>query len=192
MPDIIRDHINTVTFKVGKTLGRFVKNPNIITIIGFLIGALTGPFLYFGQVYLSILVLIISGIFDMLDGAVARALNKVTKQGAFLDSNLDRLVEASLYAGIAVYKPSFMIYAFLAFTFSVMVSYSRARVEGLSRGIRPKSLEIGERGIRLLIMIIAMIFGYIFYGLLIVTLIALETFIERLVLYYKFLSAQSG
>ncbi len=191
MPDIIRDYINPLTYRVGKTLGKFVKNPNTITVIGFIIGVLTGPLLYFGFVYISVLMLIISGAFDMLDGAVARALNKVTKQGAFLDSNLDRLVEASLYAGIAVYKPDLTIYSFLAFTFSIMVSYSRARVEGLSNGIRPKSLEIGERGIRLLIMILAIIFGYIFYGLIIVIIIALETFIERLVLYYKFLSAQN-
>lgn len=190
MPDIVRNYINPLSYKVGKYLGRFIKNPNIITIAGFIIGTSTGFLLYFKLVFLAVLALIISGIFDMLDGAVARALNKVTKQGAFLDSNFDRLVEASLYMGIALYKPELMIYAFLAFTFSIMVSYSRARVEGLSNGIRPKSLEIGERGIRLLVMILAIIFGYVFYGLLVVIIIALETFIERLVLYYKFLSAQ--
>ncbi len=191
MPDFVRDYINPVTFRVGKALGRIVKNPNIITLVGFFIGALAGPLLYFKFVYLSVLALIVSGVFDMLDGAVARALNKITKKGAFLDSNLDRLVEASLYAGISVYQPGLAIYSFLAFVFSIMVSYSRARVEGLSHGIRPKSIELGERGIRLLIMIIAMLSGYIFYGLLIVILIAFETFMERLILYYRFLASQN-
>lgn len=192
LPDFVRDYIDPVTFKVGKALGRVIKNPNIITITGFFIGALTGPLLYLKFVYLAVFALIVSGVFDMLDGAVARALNKITKKGAFLDSNLDRLVEASLYLGISVYQPGLAIYSFLAFIFSIMVSYSRARVEGLTHGRRPKSIELGERGIRLLIMIIAMLLGYIFYGLLIVIVLAFETFMERLILYYRFLAFQNN
>ncbi len=187
MPSSLRSYIDPITLRIGRIVGKVVRNPNIITVLGFIIGAASGPLLMKGMITAAAVALLISGAFDMLDGAVARALNRVSKAGAFLDSNLDRLVEASLYFGIGFLMPHIAYLSFLAFAFSVMVSYSRARVEGLACGSRPKSLEIGERGIRLLIMILLMIFGLIELGLLVVTFLAAETFLERLVIYYRFL-----
>ena len=188
MPEGLRNFLSPITTSAGRKIGKYVKDPNVITAIGFVFGAFSGLFVYYKMLLLSALFLIISGLFDMLDGAVARALNKVTKRGAFIDSNLDRLVEASLYGGIIASNSSLAVYSFLAFAFSMMVSYSRARVEGLSKGARPKSIEIGERGVRLAVMILALILNKVFYGLLIVIALALETFLERFIVYYRYLS----
>lgn len=116
-------------------------NPNVITSIGTLI--LGGAAVAYGmaQVRLGGLLLLLSGVMDMLDGRVARKSNGVTKFGAFYDSTLDRIGESALYTGIGVYfvrggaPAAWSIWALvvtlIALSASLTVSYARARAEGL-------------------------------------------------------------
>ncbi len=120
-----------------------------------------------------------SGFFDIVDGAVARATGRMTKRGAFLDSTLDRLGEVAIYLGIMVGGYSSAEWVLLAITFSLLVSYTRARGEAL--GIKLSGVGIGERSERLLILAVLSLLGLALYGVLIVAVVATVTFLQRTV-----------
>jgi CDP-diacylglycerol--glycerol-3-phosphate 3-phosphatidyltransferase len=90
-----------------------------------------------GYLLLGGLVLLFSGVFDLLDGPLARAKGTTTKFGAFLDSSVDRLSEAALLLGLLLYyhwedsSSAELALVFGTLVGSLMVSYMRARAEGL-------------------------------------------------------------
>ena len=128
---IIRPIVN-VCVKLG-------IHPNYITLIGFFITIFAG-FLYAGGYFrLAALLLLIAGVLDAVDGDVARLTGKKSSFGALLDSALDRLSEAAIFGGVLYfYRNSIwaLILIFISFTLSFMVSYLRARGEGLGVSIR--------------------------------------------------------
>jgi CDP-diacylglycerol--glycerol-3-phosphate 3-phosphatidyltransferase len=121
-------------------LTRLGVSPNAITLSGLLVAGAGAYLLSAGQLALGGAVLLASGVFDLLDGAVARATGRVTRFGALLDSVVDRVSEAAILLGLLVFylgrPPSFdsdlgASLVFVALAGSVMVSYIRARAEGL-------------------------------------------------------------
>jgi CDP-diacylglycerol--glycerol-3-phosphate 3-phosphatidyltransferase len=104
-----------------------------VTFLGLALTALAGVAAGFAWWGPSFLLLVFGSWCDLLDGEVARSTGTMTKAGAFLDSNLDRLSEIVLFAGLAVAFPdrAGMLWAFGAVVASLMVSYTRARGEGL-------------------------------------------------------------
>ena len=120
--------------------------PNGITIIGFLITIGSAVILITGAElgikgdtrYITWfgVILLLAGVFDMLDGQLARKTNQMTKFGALFDSVIDRYSEMIMFFGIAYYLVSYHyflsgVFAFIAMIGSIMVSYVRARAEGL-------------------------------------------------------------
>ncbi len=122
-------------------------------------------------------ILLVSGFFDMVDGAVARATSRVSSRGAFLDSSLDRLGEVIVFTGILIggYAPPYI--ALLALAFSMLVSYCRARGEAL--GVRVFGVGVGERAERLIILSLFSIAGFVYLGVWVVLALALATFVQR-------------
>lgn len=111
-------------------------NPNALTILGFLLSLVIAWVLAIGHLFLGGFLVLFSGWFDLLDGALARATGRATTFGALFDSAIDRLSEAALlfgllffYAAQGSFQQSLLIFA--VFVGSVMVSYIRARAEGL-------------------------------------------------------------
>ncbi len=115
----------------------FVKldiHPDVLTITGFLVTILSSYFYAKGNFIAGSIVLLFAGLFDALDGDVARGSNKTTRYGAFLDSTLDRFTEFFVFSGFIYYFRQDFKLIFLLFTslfLSLMVSYTRARGEGL-------------------------------------------------------------
>ncbi len=116
--------------------------PNTITTVGTALVLLSAVAYGLGAVRAGGLVLLLSGITDTLDGAVARANGMVTKFGAFYDSTLDRVGDGATFMGIAVYlltapegavawRIPAVIICMVAIIASLLVSYARARAEGL-------------------------------------------------------------
>ena len=110
---------------------------NAITIAGFFVAVGAAYLLSQGELVIGGIVMLAGAIMDMFDGAVARITGKASTFGAFLDSVLDRLGEAAVLFGLLVFyiREGNELGAFLAFgtaVLSIMVSYSRARAEGLS------------------------------------------------------------
>ena len=129
-----RDRLRGVARPVAMGLGRLGLTPNALTVIGFA-GTCVAAAAAAAQWWLAAGVLVIAfGIFDMFDGALARATGKTSQFGAFLDSTLDRTGENLVYAGIAIgaawvhaYPVAFL--AGLAMAFASVVTYARAKAE---------------------------------------------------------------
>ena len=117
-------------------LGRLGFTPNALTIIGSLLTACVGLLVAQGWFVAAGLCLWLFAATDTLDGALARATNRVSTFGAFLDSVCDRCAEAAVFLGVLWYytwtaNPLGIVLAYLALVGSLMVSYARARAEGV-------------------------------------------------------------
>jgi len=124
------------THSVVGVLARTPLTPNAITWVGFLVTLGAGVLIVTEHLFAAGFVVLVAGFFDILDGALARSTNRVTRFGAVLDSTLDRLAEAViLIALLVVYArvPAVAEVALVSATLigSQLVSYVRARAEGL-------------------------------------------------------------
>ena len=143
-----------------KFLVRIGFTPNLVTIVGFLLNigvaaifvvgaerSNRGDFSYIGWAGGLIL---FAGLFDMLDGQVARLGKMSSSFGAFLDSVLDRYSELFMFLGICYYLVSqhyfvSSLFAFIGLIGSMMVSYTRARAEGLGIQVKGGLMQRPER-----------------------------------------------
>jgi CDP-diacylglycerol--glycerol-3-phosphate 3-phosphatidyltransferase len=118
-------------------LARLGVSPNALTFAGFAINVAAGALIGLGHLAAGGIVMILVAMpLDALDGALARATGRQTVFGGFFDSVLDRFAEAALLAGLAAYFVQrgdglSVVVTFAALTGSFMVSYTRARAEGL-------------------------------------------------------------
>jgi|UniRef100_A0A7V3VTX1 CDP-diacylglycerol--glycerol-3-phosphate 3-phosphatidyltransferase len=166
--------------------------PNLITILSLFI-AIFAFFAYKnGKFWLGGIILFFSSILDTFDGEIARKTNKVTKFGGFLDSTIDRVNEFLVFLGLFAYYYHRFDYALYWVVFalfgSLMVSYTRARGEGL--GISPQ-VGVFERFVRVLFLIIGSLSGpkFMIYVLMIITIGTFITSIQRI--FYLFKNSKS-
>jgi archaetidylinositol phosphate synthase len=183
MLDRLRLRLNSFLLSLGKTFAAFGLSPTAWTAVGFLIALLSGASYtltgYRGE-FLGGLLILGSGFFDVVDGAVARATNAVSKAGAFLDSTLDRLAEVVIFAGILLGNYTGPLVVLASLSFSLLVSYTRAK--GDSLGVSLSGVGVGERSERLVVLAAASLVGLIGIGVFIVLLMAGYTFVVR---FYK-------
>ncbi|MFZ5918194.1 MAG: CDP-alcohol phosphatidyltransferase family protein [Chloroflexota bacterium] len=139
------DPIATLLVRLGFT-------PNTLTLLGFLMNVTVAIILSQGEMRWGAVAFFIASAVDGLDGAVARKLGRVSRFGAFLDSTVDRLSEAAVFLGLLVWytgqgarQEIVLIYATIVG--SLMVSYSRARAEGLGLDCKVGLLTRMERAV---------------------------------------------
>jgi phosphatidylglycerophosphate synthase len=149
---------------VALAFGRLGLTPNSLTVIGFAIAVAAGVAASQGAWALAGLLVIFGGVFDLFDGALARATNRVSRVGAFLDSVFDRAGEACLLLGIAIgayqaHLPEGSIVAMAALAASFLVSYTRAKSEslGFTPGTGMANIGIAPREIRLVLLTIGLL-----------------------------------
>ncbi len=176
----LRQKIEPYFLRIGKLAAGAGIPPLAWTYLGVLL-ALSSALAYSG--YLAVdgrlggILLLASGLADMIDGSVARVLNRVSTKGAFLDSALDRLGEIFVFFGILAGGLADPFIVVVALSFSLMVSYVRARAEGL--GVKTSGIGIGERAERLLVLGVMSIIGYTWLGVLAVLVLSVFTTAER-------------
>lgn len=146
---------------IVRVLSAFRINPNVITFLGFLISCGAAAAFAVGAWRSAGVVLICAGLFDILDGAVARSSRSETGFGAFFDSVLDRYSDIAVFLGLVVYysslgRPFYVVLTCVVLMGSVMISYTRARAESLIPKCRVGFLERPER---LVLLIIGALFG---------------------------------
>ncbi len=175
---------------LDKPLAPIIKsvniNPNYFTIIGLLLN-LSSAYVVIEDFFMGGILLGVGSIFDMLDGIAARVNGKVTKFGAFLDSFLDRISEGFLFLGIAIHfalSVDFVgaFFSNIVMIFSYLISYVRARAEGL--GIDCK-VGLVERPERIIIILIGLIFDQVKIFLFILSFFSLITVFQRVFWIYK-------
>jgi len=121
---------------IGRTVGRLGISPNALTLVGYALNLVVMYVLALGHLRLGGALVLFAGLFDALDGAVARATDRTSTFGAFFDSVMDRYSEATVLFGLllwylgsgAHFEPALI---YVVTVGSLMVSYARARAEGL-------------------------------------------------------------
>lgn len=153
---------------MGRSLHQAGVSPDLVTGLGVAMAAACGVAIGFGQFPLAVLLLLLTGLPDALDGAVAKAAGKAGPRGAYLDSVSDRLSDALLFAGAAWYlagtdTPRMALLPFGIYIAASLVSYQRAKAESLGFEARGGLMERAER-------FIALGFGLLFSPLFVATL----------------------
>ncbi len=190
-----------ITRPIIPLLAKSKLTPDILTWIGLLLSVVTAWFIATGNLFLGGFLVLFSGLFDMLDGSLARYTGKSTKFGAFLDSTVDRISEALLFLGLLIYYlgisrqelfigtipignlsvfATFLI--FIVFTFSLLTSYTRARAEGLGVDCQ---VGVFPRAGRVILLALGLIFNVILLVLLIIALLGFITVVQRVVHVWK-------
>ena len=147
---------------VARVLVRLGVSPNAVTVAGLLIAGASAYLVSVGLLLAGGVTLLASGVLDLLDGSIARRTGKTSKRGALLDSVADRVSEAALLLGLLVFylsRPDTdtagVVLVYVTLATSVMVSYLRARGEGLgvhsSKGLVTRPERVGSLGIALIV-----------------------------------------
>lgn len=187
----LRDSLQPTMEKLGKGFASTGLSANFWTGVGLALAFAAGGAYASAQLisvpgYLAAIIggvlLLVSGFFDMIDGAVARVTKQASKKGAFLDSTFDKIAEVVIFVGIAAGSLANPVWCMIGLGLSLLVSYTRARAESL--GVELKGIGIGERAERMLILaIIGMIpfANSMEWAVIIVSIVAGITLIQRIV-----------
>jgi archaetidylinositol phosphate synthase len=158
-------------------------NPNTLTLLGLLISFVAAFYFARHEVLTAGFFLLLSGLFDAFDGAVARENGRTTIFGGFLDSVCDRFADAAvligaMYGGLTSFPPfPDWFLGSLAIAGSLMVSYTRARAE--ASGVTA-SVGIGERAVRMVILILGAFLNIVNWAVLLVTVLSFITVFQRI------------
>ena len=136
LTDWARVQASVITMPIARAVGRLGVHPNTLTVIGMLLQVGVAGVFGLGYIKLGGWLLLIVAPIDALDGALARALGKQSRFGAFLDSTLDRIADAVLILGLTTHYLSQEMYVLvtlllISLVAAMMVSYIRARAEAL-------------------------------------------------------------
>ncbi|MCU0504699.1 MAG: CDP-alcohol phosphatidyltransferase family protein [Chloroflexi bacterium] len=166
-----RQAVKKVFEPIALFFGRLGLTPNGLTLLGFGITIVAALLAGFQLWLVAGIVVMVGGVFDMFDGTLARATGKVGPLGAFFDSTFDRWGEAITWVGVAVGCMAAgndlgATLSILALSSAFMVSYARARAEGLgfSPGSGLASVGLAPREIRLVVLTVALILTGILGG----------------------------
>jgi archaetidylinositol phosphate synthase len=139
----------------AKTANKIGLTPNMISVVGIVLAFLAALAYTRGHenLILAVVLLLLSGYCDVLDGAIARLCEKATPFGGFLDSLLDRYADSAVYAGIILGGLCTIPWGLIALIGSLLVSYTRARAEAAD--VKMETIGIAERAERILILAVA-------------------------------------
>jgi CDP-diacylglycerol---glycerol-3-phosphate 3-phosphatidyltransferase len=167
---------------LARVLSAIRVRPDALTVAGWVLSLGAATLFALGYTKTAGAVMLFAGLFDALDGAVARESNRMSSFGAFLDSTLDRLSESAIFVGIVFFyassaRPYEALLAGVAMAFSLMTSYTRARAEGLGF-----ECEVGllERAGRVVILSLFSLSGFLIAGVGLVAVGALVTTVQRI------------
>src|SRR5579885_1343068 len=191
----IQQRVRQFVTWIMRPLARLGITPNTLTLIGLLLSGVTAAVIAQGNLLVGGLLVLFAGIFDMFDGALARARNAASVFGAFFDSTLDRYSESIILFGLLCYtlrtpqmqdrlwpfpsEQSWMIVLiFIAVVGSLMVSYAKARAEGLGLECRTGLLARPER---VVILAVGLLTGTTIWALTLLAVLSHVTTVERII-----------
>jgi len=145
-----RPQIEAWTKPLGQSVNRMGVSANVITVVGLAMAVSCATFIALGWMNLALLFLVLTGVPDLIDGAVAKASGTASPRGAFMDSVTDRITDALLFGGVAWYFTTISngplpILPFGVFASAALVSYVRAKADALGFDAHVGLIERGER-----------------------------------------------
>ena len=185
--DVGRKFFATPLSRLVPWIERTGITPNGLTLLGFVLTVVAAYLLATGIFVWGAVVLTVGSIFDMMDGHLARATGQTSVFGAFLDSSLDRYSESVILIGLTYYfagqgRPTEVVLLSATLVGSLMVSYTRARAEGL--GIECK-VGIFQRPERVVLLVVGLLFGWIVPVLWILAVFTNITALQRIYEVYQ-------
>ncbi|MFI5272589.1 MAG: CDP-alcohol phosphatidyltransferase family protein [Ktedonobacterales bacterium] len=190
----IQQYARHIAEMVVLPLAAMGMTPNMATLLGLVLNGATAVVLATGHLRIGGIMLLVAGLFDMVDGALARVRNQRTTFGAFFDSTLDRYSEGLVLLGVILFALSLpatsertwiIALAYIAALSSLMVSYARARAEGL--GLNGKS-GLMARPERVLLLAAGLLIGgagLLVWTLGLLALTSTATAIQRIVVVWR-------
>lgn len=182
-----------LSWKIGHSLDPYVStvakwiirrpvNPNILTFGGLILNGVAGTLLALGHWYVGAFLILGAGLFDLLDGAMARNQGHVTHFGGFLDSVIDRYSDFLLFLGVLVFYlrsqgMEAIILAMLALGGAMMVPYTRAKAETV---ISNCNVGVMERAERILVLAAGALFNWMVPVLWIIVILSHFTVAHRI------------
>jgi len=184
----LREKVGKFLLYIGKVFTLLRVPPNLLTILSLIV-MIIGFYLFIihDMLFIYILSIILSSFLDIADGAVARYSGRVTRFGGFLDSTVDRINDFILILSLKYMGfNEFIVYVLIILSF--LISYSRARAEGL--GLKIEGIGLIERGERILFLIVIIVFSIYMFNvakiiLYILVLLSIITLIQRILFIYK-------
>lgn len=190
----IQQRVRQFVTLIMRPLAQLGITPNTLTLLGLVLSIVTAIVVAHGYFLVGGLLVLFAGIFDMFDGALARARNASSTFGAFLDSTLDRYSESIILFGLFWYalqagtlherlwpflhEQAWMLSSiYIAVVGSLMVSYAKARAEGLGLECKTGLLARPER---VVILAIGLLTGAVIWAVLLLAVFANVTAIERI------------
>jgi len=189
-----RDISRPLLEAVGRTLARAHISPNWVTGAGLVVTIVAGVLAGQGHFQWAAVVYIAGALCDALDGTLARVSGRSSRFGGFLDSTLDRFEEAILFLGLTVYyarlgsvwEPPLIL---AAVTSSLMVSYTRARAEGLGVACQEG---LFTRAVRVTITVVGLLLNRVLIMLIVLVVASLFTALQRMVHVWRMTGGEAG
>jgi CDP-diacylglycerol--glycerol-3-phosphate 3-phosphatidyltransferase len=185
--DIRRNLAYRITNPIVGILSKSGITPNALTLINLALNIVAAYVIATGHFLLGGGLVLVSGLFDLLDGALARFTKQTTKFGAILDSTVDRISEAAILCGLLIWYLArggrleiVLIFAVLIGSF--LVSYVRARAEGLGWQCQ---VGLFTRAERVIVLAIGLLINQIFIALCVLVVFVFTTVVQRLVYLWK-------
>ncbi len=169
---------------VGRIVARTNLSPNAITVIGLFLNVAVAAVIASGNLLLGGALLLVAGGFDVVDGAVARATNQVSRFGSFFDSTIDRYADAIILGGVLLYFieddagawPVMLV--FITLVGSLMISYTRSKAESL--GLKG-DVGFAQRAERVIILSAGLMLGYPVWSMAVLAILTQFTVLQRIV-----------
>jgi CDP-diacylglycerol--glycerol-3-phosphate 3-phosphatidyltransferase len=178
---------------LSKVIGKH-GNPNVFTFIGFFVTLIASLFILKDLWILAGLTIILSGLFDLFDGVVARMSGRVTVFGGFLDSVLDRYSDLFLLLALLIHylrkgNPCLVILTFFVSIGTVLIPYARAKAESIQI---PCTIGLMERAERIILLSIGALLNWMEPVLWILAILTHFTVLHRIYYVWKKLRSSQG
>ena len=188
---MLSDAVRKYSRKFLEPLARLISttgvSPNVISVIGFLLMVGVAIVLANGYLFLGGILIIFAGIFDALDGMLARMMESTSRFGAFLDSTLDRFSEAIIYLGLFIYylgqnQQVELVLIYATVVGSLMVSYARARAEGIGVALKEGMFTRFER---IFLLVVGLLLNQVTLVLWVLAILTNVTAVQRMYLVWR-------
>jgi CDP-diacylglycerol--glycerol-3-phosphate 3-phosphatidyltransferase len=194
LTELARKYSRFVLEPIARFIGWTKLSPKVIRVIGFILSIGVGFVIAGGNLIVGGLLIIAAAGFDALDGTLARMMGRTSRFGAFLDSTLDRFSEAVIFLGLFIYLVNqgaeielILIYATVVG--SLMVSYARARAEGIGIMIKAGLLTRFER---MSLLVLGLIFNQLLIVLWVMAIFTNFTAFQRMWLVWRITGGEQG
>jgi len=194
LSDLARKYSRVFLEPIARFIGWTGISPNLITVIGFVLTIGVAVVIGLGNLRIGGVLIVLAAGFDAIDGTLARTMGRTSRFGAFLDSTLDRFSEAIIFLGLFIYLADQgaqieLVLIYTTIVGSLMVSYARARAEGIGIQLKQGFLTRFER---VGLLVLGLIFNQLIWVLWILAVFTNFTAIQRMWLVWRITGGEQG